>query len=76
MKIFLILAIALGTGALSGCVVHGHGVHDDGVSATVHTHTADCGHYSNKGKWQYSEGHRHANGCGHHYDGGIWIVLN
>jgi len=76
MKILLILALAMATTLLPGCLVRGR--HGGTVAAgpAECRHSDDCGHYSHKGKWHHNQGHRHGHNCGHHYNGGIWIVVD
>lgn len=76
MKILLILAVALTSVALPGCVVRGRNGGSVSVGTADCRHSDSCGHYKHKDKWHHSDGHRHGHNCGHHYNGGIWIVLD
>jgi hypothetical protein len=76
MKVFLVLAMALATAALPGCMVRGRSEGTVAVGKPACSHSDTCGHYRHKGTWHYSEGHRHGPNCGHHYDAGVWIVLD
>ena len=73
MKIMLILAIAIATVVLPGCLVSGRHSAVVAVIPASHVHSDECGHYSHGGTWYHDEGHRHCPGCGHAFVGGVWI---
>jgi len=76
MKTFLILALAIATAGLPGCVVHGRNGGSVAVIPSGHTHSDHCGHYSNRGTWHHQANHRHGDGCGHLFVSGSWSVRN
>jgi hypothetical protein len=75
MKILLILAVAMGSVLLPGCVFRGRNGDTVAVFPAGHVHSADCGHYRQRDTWHHSDNHRHCDGCGHSYVNGVWIVL-
>jgi len=76
MKILLILAVAISTAVLPGCVVRGRSGGSIAVTPGVHSHSDDCGHYRHQGNWHHQANHRHGDGCGHFLVSGSWVVRN
>ena len=73
--ILLILAAAMVSVTVPGCVVHGR----NGSVAVIpggHIHSDHCGHYSDRGTWRHQHNHRHSNSCGHVLISGTWSVRN
>lgn len=67
--------------AMAGCFSpHPHPPHGGHVRATTtvvqrgHVHTAQCGHYNDRGGWYVVPDHLHQAGCGHVYRNGMWIL--